>query len=127
MRNLISVSQILLSISAVIVPTFFIYSYLAGFPSFWNAQFAWSIALIVCWIIVSIGYFHQGLLVGVDSFDHARSVSIALPIAVFFVQCILFVKGIFYGDWSLIFGALIVNSGVVFSLFRIIRARKSIF
>lgn len=73
------------------------------------------------WVIVSLGYFHQGWLV--HSGKNAEHVSIVLPVAVFSVQCILFVKGIFYGDWSLIYGAVIVNSGVVFSLYQIIKAR----
>ena len=32
----------------------------------------------------------------------------------FFRKRILFIKGVFFNDWSLVFGALIVNSGVVF-------------
>ena len=53
-----------------------------------------------------------------------RNVSVLLPIVVFFVQCILFVKGVYYRDWSLVWGALVVNSGVVFSFYQIARVRE---
>jgi len=123
--KLISSLEIILSSLTVAVLTFFTYGYLSRFPSFWNAQSVWSVALMVCWTIVAIGYFHQGWLVRVHNQDHAHDVSIILPIAVFIVQCILFVKGIFYGDWSLVLGAVVVNSGVIFSLMNILRARRS--
>lgn len=127
MKKVAYVLEIFISIAFVFISTFFVYKYLLSFPSFWDAQFAWSSALMACWIIVSIGYFHQGWLVRTNNHSHARDVSIVLPIAVFIVQCILFVKGVFFQDWSLIFGAVVVNSGVVFSLYNIIRVRKSIF
>ncbi len=109
--------EIILSVAFVFIGTFFVYGRLAGITSFWSSQMFWNIVLAICWSIVSFGYFHQGMLV-----HHRKSsdgVSILLPCAVFFVQCILFVKGIFYHDWSLILGAVIVNSGVVFSLYQI--------
>ncbi|MBI2454239.1 MAG: hypothetical protein HYV54_01555 [Parcubacteria group bacterium] len=114
--------EIAISLAIVLIPTFFIYRRLAGTESFWNAQFLWSVGLITCWIIVASGYYHQGWLV--RSKRRADDVSVVLPIAVFFVQCILFVKGIYYRDWSLVGGALLVNSGVVFSLSQIIRVRR---
>ena len=115
--------EVVVSVILVFIPTFFIYRRLAGIESFWNTQFFWSLALIFCWLIVATGYYHQGWLV--RSQHNADDVSAVLPIAVFFVQCILFVKGIYYRDWSLVGGALIVNSGVIFSLSQIIRVRKS--
>ena len=117
--------EIGISLAVVLIPTFFIYRRLSGEEFFWNAQFLWSVALILCWTIVASGYYHQGWLV--KSRGHADDVSIVLPIAVFFVQCILFVKGIYYRDWSLVGGALLVNSGVVFSLSQIFKIRRSFF
>lgn len=114
--------EIILSIALVFVPTLVIYNELAGVSSFWNAQFLWNLALAVCWILVAIGYYHQGWLV--HKHDNAKGVSIVLPITVFFVQCILFVKGIYYRDWALIEGAVVVNSGVFFSLYHILKARR---
>lgn len=116
--------EIFVSALLVLAPTFFIYRRLAGIESFWNTQFLWSAALILCWIIVAVGYYHQGWLV--RSRQRADDVSVVLPVAVFFVQCILFVKGVYYRDWSLIGGALIVNSGVVFSLSQIVKARRQL-
>jgi len=78
--------------------------------------------LALGWVIVSLGYYHQGWLV--HKSKSAEHVSIVLPVAVFMVQCILFVKGIYYKDWSLILGAVMVNSGVVFSLYQIIKSRS---
>jgi len=116
-------AEVLISILAVSVPTFLVYKRLSLSPSFWDAQFAWSIALVACWIIVAVGYYHQGWLVRMER--RAGSVSMVLPIAVFFVQCILFVKGIHYKDWSLVIGAILVNSGVLFSLYNIIKFRNN--
>jgi hypothetical protein len=113
--------EILVSAFFVAFSTIFVYGRLAGYAVFWNAQFFWSFALAVGWVIVSLGYFHQGWLVHTGK--SAEHVSIVLPIAVFIVQCILFVKGIFYSDWSLITGAVMVNSGVVFSLYQILKVR----
>ena len=73
------------------------------------------------WIIVSAGYYHQGWLVRKD--HSSAHVSLVLPVAVFFVQCILFVKGIYFDDWSLVAGAVLVNSGVCFSIYNIIKSR----
>ncbi|MEK7479967.1 MAG: hypothetical protein AAB665_01615 [Patescibacteria group bacterium] len=42
----------------------------------------------------------------------------------FFRKRILFIKGVFFNDWSLVFGALIVNSGVVFCLYQIGKRKK---
>jgi len=110
------------SIALVLVPTYIVYKSLEGVGFFWNANTLWSVGLIICWLIVASGYYHQGWLVR----EHgSRGVSLVLPIAVFFVQCILFVKGVYYDDWSLIVGALVVNSGVLFSLYSIFKSRKA--
>lgn len=114
--------EVLVSAAVVLVPTYFIYGRLSGVDSFWRTQSLWSFGLAVLWMIVAAGYYHQGWLVRRKR--RADDVSIALPVAVFFVQCILFVKGIYYSDWALVFGALIVNSGVVFSLSQIMRFRN---
>ena len=122
MRKL--VFEVLLSLSIVLIPTYFAYAKLGPVTGFWNAQSIWSVILGCCWFIVALGYYHQGWLVHTQK--NARDVSMVLPIAVFFVQCILFVKGIFYHDWSLVMGAVLVNSGVVFSLSQILQAKKII-
>lgn len=101
--------------------TVFLYQKLAGFNFFWDAQTVWSVVLIIGWFLVSIGYYHQGWMV--HTAKNAGSVSLALPAIVFIVQCVLFVKGIYYHDWSLILGAVIVNSGVTFNMYQIARVR----
>lgn len=116
------VFEIILSLGFVLIPTYFIYKYLKQFSYFWDAQNIWSLVLAVGWIIVSFGYFHQGFLVHKN--HSAKGVSVWLPTAVFFIQCILFIKGIYYKDWSLIWGALVVNSGVTFSLYHILKNKK---
>lgn len=103
--------------------TIFCYIQLADVTIFWSSQLAWSTALIACWAIVSAGYFHQGWIV--RTAQSCTHVSLMLPIAVFIVQCILFVKGIYYHDWSLIIGAVIVNSGVTFNLWQIMKYRSA--
>lgn len=110
-------------IAFVVIGTYFAYNGLANLTAFWESQLFWSVILSIGWVIVSFGYFHQGWLVhkNHDS-DH---VSVVLPATVFVVQCVLFVKGVYYSDWSLIAGAIIVNSGVVFSLYQIIKNRKA--
>ncbi|MBI5420804.1 MAG: hypothetical protein HZA35_00605 [Parcubacteria group bacterium] len=113
---------IFLSVVAVVIPTFFAYSYLKGFPFFWNTQSVWSVVLALCWVLVAAGYYHQGWLVHKE--HTSKDVSLILPCTVFIVQCILFVKGIHYQDWSLVFGALIVNSGVLFSIYNIAKTKK---
>lgn len=113
--------EILFSVLFVIVSTVFIYQKLIGFQDFWNSQVFWSTLLSFGWVIVSIGYFHQGWLVHHNR--NAKDVSLILPCTVFFVQCILFVKGIYHDDWSLILGAILVNSGVVFSLYNILKVK----
>lgn len=105
----------------VIGGTYLAYSGLADIPAFWQSQFFWSVVLIVGWVVVSFGYFHQGWLVHRD--HSSAHVSIILPATVFVVQCVLFIKGVYYGDWSLIAGAVLVNSGVVFSLYNIFKNR----
>ena len=101
--------------------TALVYERLAGFHPFWDAQSVWSTILIIGWILVATGYYHQGWMVHTGK--SAQSVSLALPVIVFIVQCVLFIKGIYYHDWSLIFGAVVVNSGVVFSIYQIARVR----
>ncbi len=113
--------EILFAILFVLISTYYIYDWLVGISFFWNAQMVWSVLLAMGWVIVSLGYFRQGWLV--HHSGDAREVSVLLPIAAFTAQCVLFVKGIFYHDWSLIAGALMVNSGVVFSLYNIFKAK----
>lgn len=105
----------------VIGGTLLAYSFLSDLPEFWNAQDVWSIILAAGWVVVSLGYFHQGWLV--HRSKSSAHVSALLPAVVFVVQCVLFVKGVYYGDWSLIAGAIMVNTGVVFSLYQIFTNR----
>ncbi len=114
--------EILASAIFVFGGTFLVYGWLAGKTDFWNAQNIWSVVLMIGWVIVASGYYHQGWLV--HHGHSANHVSAALPAAVFIVQCILFIKGIYFHDWSLIAGAIVVNSGVVFSLYQIIQAKR---
>jgi hypothetical protein len=113
--------EALFAVIFVVGGTALVYSRLSSVPLFWNEQTSWSLVLIICWMVVAIGYFHQGWIIHTSK--SSANVSIALPIAVFIVQCILFVKGIYYHDWSLIGGAIIVNSGVTFNLYHIIKTR----
>lgn len=105
----------------VVGGTVIAFLYLSGVSSFWGAQTFWSVVLMVGWVIVSGGYFHQGWLVYKDK--SSAHVSIVLPATVFLVQCVLFVKGVYYADWSLIAGAVVVNTGVAFSLYQILSHR----
>ncbi len=113
--------EIFFSLVFVLGATLLVYGQLVGVENFWNAQNIWSVVLALGWIIVALGYYHQGYIV--HKSKSASHVSIVLPIAVFVVQCVLFVKGIYYKDWALIFGALLVNSGVIFSLYQITHAK----
>ena len=88
--------EIPLSIIFVFGATFVVYNFLAGISPFWNTQFVWSVILAVGWTIVAAGYYHQGWLVHTKK--SSANVSVVLPIAVFFIQCVLFVKGIYYHD-----------------------------
>ncbi len=114
--------EILFSILFVLSGTFVAYRWLASITFFWNAQQVWSVALIICWMMVAAGYYYQGWMI--HHGRGAQNISAVLPSIVFVVQCILFVKGIFFNDWSLISGALVVNSGVVFCLYQIIKKKK---
>lgn len=106
----------------VLLGTFTIYNLLASEAGFWSAQSFWNATLVVCWIIVASGYWHQGAMI--HKAKSATHVSFLLPCAVFVVQCVLFVKGIYYRDFALIVGAMLVNSAVAFNLYQIIRFRK---
>ncbi len=113
--------EIVLAILSVVGGTLFAYSILSTKQDFWDSQSFWNTVLLFCWAVVMLGYFRQGWIV-----HHARSsknISLFLPIVVFFVQCILFVKGIYYHDVALIFGAVMVNSGALFSAYQIFRFR----
>lgn len=114
--------EVFLSALFVAAATVVVYNNLAGDARFWNAQMVWSMVLAVGWLIVAAGYYHQGWMV--HECKSSTHVSVVLPSAVFIVQCVLFVKGIFYNDWSLIAGALLVNSGVVFNLYQIYKVRS---
>ncbi len=113
--------EIIVGVAFVLAGTYIAYWFFSGDTLFWSAQQFWSAGLILCWCIVAGGYFHQGWVI--HKAKSATHVSFILPIAVFIVQCILFVKGIYYHDWSLIVGALMVNAGVVFNLYQIFEFR----
>ena len=114
--------EILLASLFVVGGTFLMYRQLSSNPAFWDAQGFWNIALVICWAVVAFGYCRQGWLV--RKARSAAHVSFLLPMVVFLVQCILFVKGIYYHDTSLIIGAVLVNCGVVFDLYQIARFQK---
>lgn len=111
--------EILLGILFVAGGTLTVYNLLAPVGSFWSAQNIWSTLLIICWCVVASGYWHQGFIV--REAKSSTHVSLMLSVTVFLVQCILFVKGIYYKDISLIIGAVVVNSGVIFNIYQIIR------
>jgi hypothetical protein len=114
--------EIILAVLFVGGGTYFAYSLLSDISVFWNEQTIWSIILAAGWVVVALGYVHQGWLVRRDrNSDH---VSMLLPAVVFLVQCVLFVKGVHYDDWSLIAGAIMVNSGVTFNLYQIYTNRR---
>lgn len=113
--------EIVGSLTFVALATYVVYGQLVDSADFWSAQNIWSLILMAGWVVVSLGYYHQGYLV--HKSRSASHVSVVLPVAVFVVQCILFVKGIFYKDWALIAGALLVNSGVIFNLYQITKAK----
>ena len=111
-------------ISAVVVlgGAYLVYSNLEQNTAFWDAQHIWSIGLIIGWSVNSIEYFRQGWIL-----HHAHTsdnISLLLPATYLVMQCILFVKGIFFQDWSIIASALIVNSGVVFYLYQALQAKR---
>lgn len=114
--------EILFGLIFVLGGTFIAYNLLSGIEGFWSAQQTWNLALIVCWIVVAFGYWRQGWIV--HKSKSSTHVSILLPSTVFVVQCILFVKGIFYHDFALVTGALLVNSAVVFNLYQLLKFRN---
>lgn len=108
--------EILASVIFVVGGTALLYVWLSETSGFWNAQRLWSIALIAGYAVVAFEYFRYGWLI-----HHSRTtanISPFLTLSIFAMQCILFVKGIFFGDWSLVAGTLMVNSGVVFTLYQ---------
>ena len=111
--------EMVLAVAFVVGSTLGMYHWLSGIVAFWNAQIFWNIALLICWAIVAFGYCRQGWIV--RKARSALHVSVMLPAIVFIVQCILFVKGIYYNDFALIVGAVLVNCGVVFDLYQIWR------
>ena len=117
-----AILETIISVLFVFVGTYFVYGYLKSISSFWDAQNTWSVVMAVGWVIVSLGYYHQGWII--HKGHNAKNVSPLLPTAVFFIQCILFIKGIYYHDWSLTWGALVVNSGVSFCLYHIIKYHR---
>jgi len=84
-------------------------------------QLYWSIGLIICWLIVAYGQYHQGRII--KQTGSCDNVSFRLPLAVFTAQLILLVKGIYYYDWSLISGCIIVNASVSYNLYQIVKTR----
>jgi uncharacterized protein with PQ loop repeat len=115
--------EILFVILFVVGGTIVVYNQLIDLSSFWDSQSFWSTALMICWAVVTFGYYHQGWLV--HEAKSSAHVSIVLPITVFFAQCILFVKGVYYQDYALMVGAVLVNSGVVFNLYQIKKYYKN--
>ena len=113
--------EILVAMMFVFAGTYFVYGRLSPVSEFWGAQTFWSALLIICWVAVALGYYHQGWKI--HKAGDSCEVSLLLPCTVFIVQCILFVKGIYYDDWSLILGAMMVNSGVVFNIYQILKNR----
>lgn len=113
--------EIVATLAFVLGGTLLVYGQLKKYPAFWDAQMLWSIVLIIGWIVVAAGYYRQGWLIHHN--HSARNLSLLLPSAVFLVQCLLFIKGIHFRDWSLVVGSLIMNSGVTFSLYQIIKAK----
>ncbi|MEK7479965.1 MAG: hypothetical protein AAB665_01605, partial [Patescibacteria group bacterium] len=114
--------EILASVIFVLGGTFLAYGQLSDTAAFWNAQSVWSTALIVSWTLIAAAYYYEGWLI-----HHGRSqanISAVTPALIFVAQCILFIKGIFFNDWSLVFGALLVNSGVVFCLYQISKRKR---
>ena len=113
--------EIIASAVFVLGGTFLLYGQLKNNTAFWDAQTVWSVALVVSWTVVAAGYYRQGWMV--HHRHSAANLSLLLPSAVFIVQCLLFIKGVFFHDWSLVIGALIMNSGVVFCLYQIVKAK----
>ncbi|MEK7479131.1 MAG: hypothetical protein AAB634_01165 [Patescibacteria group bacterium] len=111
--------EVALAIIFVVASTLVMFRWLSGIAEFWNTQIFWNTTLIICWVIVAFGYYRQGWIV--RKAQSASHVSVMLPTVVFIVQCILFVKGIYYNDPALIVGAVMVNCGVVFNLYQIWR------
>ena len=116
------IAELVTVIAFVVAGTWIAYWNLVNIGPFWDAQKFWSVALMICWTAVSFGYYHQGWIIHRD--QSTEHVSKILPVTVLLVQCILFVKGIFYHDWSLVVGAVLVNSGVIFYLYQIWQAKK---
>ncbi len=85
-------------------------------------QVVWSIILSVCWVVVSFGQYNQGKKIKTK--ETTKNVSVILPLAVIFAQVILFIKGVYYSDWSLIAGAIAVNIGALYNLFYLIKYRN---
>jgi hypothetical protein len=114
--------EILATIAFVLGGTLLVYGQLKKYPAFWDAQALWGVILIIGWSVVTAGYYRQGWIVHHN--HSAANLSLALPGAVLLAQCLLFIKGVYFRDWSLVAGALIVNSGVSFYLYQIISAKR---
>lgn len=114
--------EIVASIVFVLGGTYVIYGHLAGYVAFWDAQTIWSVVLIICSMVIAGAYYRQGWYV--HHTHTSKNISILIPLAVLTTQCLLFIKGIFFNDWSLVTGALIVNSGLVFSLYQIFMMKR---
>ncbi|MEX0877241.1 MAG: hypothetical protein WDZ40_00065 [Candidatus Spechtbacterales bacterium] len=44
--------ELIISLTFVVVSTAIVYSFLVGIPEFWDAQFFWSVALAIGWVVV---------------------------------------------------------------------------
>ncbi len=114
--------EVALGVAFVAGASFIAYNLLAQNAAFWNSQGFWNGALLACWAVVALSYYRQGAII--RKAKSASHVSILLPFVVFFVQCILFVKGVHYRDYALVIGAVLVNCGVVFEMYQIFSLKK---
>jgi hypothetical protein len=87
-----------------------------------TAQGFWNAALIITSVAVALGHWRQGMIV--YKAKSATHLSLALPCAVFVVQIILFIKGIYYRDLALIISAVVVSAAVLFDICQIIKFRE---
>ena len=87
-----------------------------------NIGLVWSIGLMLCWLIVSLGQINQGIKIRNNK--SIENVSLLLPVTVFSAQTFLFIKGMVYSDWSLIAGAIVVNIGAAFNIYCFLKEKR---
>lgn len=81
----------------------------------------WSVGLEICWLAVAYGWYAQGKIVQQKG-DYSN-VSLKLPFIMFSTQCFLLAKGIYYDDWSLISGCILVNTAIVYALIQVTKVK----